>query len=393
VSRRRDRAIVAVFVVILGGGCLAQFLGLDRGGVGTEDRTLAPPEWRWDLPTYVLSMDRWFRDNFHLRREFIFANSVIKLYVLRTSASKEIALGRQGWQFFIGQRVPEYTRHTVPLDRAALEKQRREFVGRARWAAAPGSLYAVLVAPNKETIYPELLPDWLTRPVRPQSILDQISAELMRSREVRFVDVRRRLWDVKNRYVLYRRLDSHWNDLGAYHAYACLMASLAQAAQQGRHQRWARGLEPLPLGSFRIREAMEPAGFSRMMGLYSVRSENVLLEQDEERFIRRDRAPRDFDEVTTQNDHATTPLRALVFRDSFFSNMIPLVSRHFRYVRYIWGPLFDANRVVSEQPDVVITQFVERELLAKVSPPPTDPGDVDALQPAPAPASAPPCGA
>src|SRR5439155_440265 len=207
--------------------------------------------------------------------------------------------------------VPEYTRHTVPLDRAALEKQRREFVARARWAAAHGSMYAVLVAPDKETIYPELLPDWLTKPVRPQSILDQISAELMRSREVHFVDVRRRLWDVKNRYVLYRRLDSHWNDLGAYHAYACLMASLAQAAQQGRHQRWARGLEPLPLGSFRIREVMDPAGFSGMMGLYSVRSENVLLEQDEERFIRRDRAPRDFDEVTTENDHATTPLLCL----------------------------------------------------------------------------------
>src|SRR6266511_3218392 len=46
------------------------------------------------------------------------------------------------------------------------------------------------------------------------------------------------------------------------------------------------------------------------------------------------------------------------------------ISRHFRYVRYVWGPLFGAARVVSEQPDVVITQFVERELLAKVSPPP-----------------------
>src|SRR5206468_9354942 len=128
-----------------------------------------------------------------------------------------------------------------------------------------------------------------------------------------------------------------------------------------------------------------------VMGLHSVLSENVLLEQEEARFIQTDRAPRDFEELTTRNDHATTPLRALVFRDSFFSNMIPLVSRHFRYVRYIWGPLFDARRVVSEQPDVVITQFVERELLAGVSPPPTDPGDVDALPPAPIRASAPPC--
>jgi hypothetical protein len=168
----------------------------------------------------------------------------------------------------------------VLWDTAALETERREFVRRSRWLAERGSLYAVLVAPNKETIYPELLPDWLKK--------------------------------------------------------------------------------------------------------------HVLLEQEEGRFIQTDRAPRDFEELTTRNDHATTPLRALVFRDSFFSNMIPLVSRHFRHVHYVWGPRFDVGKVMSEQPEVVITQFVERQL-ATYWPQITKPGDADAQPPATARTSTPPC--
>jgi hypothetical protein len=54
--------------------------------------------------------------------------------------------------------------------------------------------------------------------------------------------------------------------------------------------------------------------------------------------------------------------RALVFRDSFGSAMIPFLSEHFSRVVYVWQNNFDPAFVAAERPAVVIQEWVARHL-------------------------------
>ena len=54
--------------------------------------------------------------------------------------------------------------------------------------------------------------------------------------------------------------------------------------------------------------------------------------------------------------------RAVIFRDSFGSAMIPYLSEHFSRAVYVWRNDFDPSLVEAERPDVVIQEWVGRHL-------------------------------
>ena len=54
--------------------------------------------------------------------------------------------------------------------------------------------------------------------------------------------------------------------------------------------------------------------------------------------------------------------RAVIFRDSFVSRLVPFLSEHFSRAVYLWQNDFDANAVEQERPDVVIQEIVGRHL-------------------------------
>jgi hypothetical protein len=56
-------------------------------------------------------------------------------------------------------------------------------------------------------------------------------------------------------------------------------------------------------------------------------------------------------------------LRAVMFRDSFSSRLIPFLSEHFSRIVYQWQNDFDADLVRRERPDVVIQEMVGRHLI------------------------------
>ena len=57
-----------------------------------------------------------------------------------------------------------------------------------------------------------------------------------------------------------------------------------------------------------------------------------------------------------------------MFRDSFATWLIPLLSENFSRVLYSWQYTFDSELVEREHPDVVIQEMVERALMADAAP-------------------------
>ena len=65
--------------------------------------------------------------------------------------------------------------------------------------------------------------------------------------------------------------------------------------------------------------------------------------------------------IVTEIDDPSLP-RAVIFRDSFTSQLVPFLSEHFSRAVYLWQNDFDAAVVTQEHPDVVIQQIVGRHL-------------------------------
>jgi hypothetical protein len=68
--------------------------------------------------------------------------------------------------------------------------------------------------------------------------------------------------------------------------------------------------------------------------------------------------------VTETLDSAHLP-RAVMFRDSFASSLIPLLAEHFSRAVFLWQPEMDKAVIDAEHPDVVIFEAAERALMAE----------------------------
>lgn len=66
--------------------------------------------------------------------------------------------------------------------------------------------------------------------------------------------------------------------------------------------------------------------------------------------------------IVTYNKLCSNQKTALIFRDSYFTALIPYLSLHFEKVIYIWDHKINMDIVDREKPDVVMSLCVERYL-------------------------------
>ena len=73
----------------------------------------------------------------------------------------------------------------------------------------------ILICPNKETIYPEFLPNTIKR-AKNQTRLDQLIDYLKINSNYQIVDIRKQLTKAKKSYPIYYKMDTHWNQIGGF---------------------------------------------------------------------------------------------------------------------------------------------------------------------------------
>lgn len=150
---------------------------------------------------------------------------------LEMSGVSQVVMGSQGWLFYHAERANDG--HTLDSLRGAApwpaedlaatvaELRRRDAVC-AEW----GGRYLVVAIPNKEAVYPGLLPAWYRPAAGARSRLDQLAAVADRER---FLDLRPAMAAARSRspVPLYWRTDSHWNDWGGFLGFLAIQERLA----------------------------------------------------------------------------------------------------------------------------------------------------------------------
>ena len=365
--RRDALLVVAFFATLL---AFAFFDPLFGRQLHWENRSLAPwpaLELRRD---WFARFDAAFSDRFASRNALIALQHAVAVRGFRSSPVKDVVLGRDGWLYFAGEDGHALDRHfrgVLPFGDDIIRALRDELDRRGQFLAARGIAYIVTVAPDKATIYPEHLPRWMHRMPGPTP-LERTVALLRSDDALRFVDLRGPLLAAKKDRQVYYRTDSHWNYLGAIVAYEALMREVQRALGAERLPALAspdvppyvegvdryRGDLARMLGSSTRYDEPDFAPFGKVLGDPSRRCARRIDDGKDEGF-----------EVYAC---ARAPdLRAVVYRDSMAIPLIPLLSENFRRVVYVSSRKLDPALIKREKPDIVIEEFVERNLHATVA--------------------------
>ncbi len=141
----------------------------------------------------------------------------------------QVIIGKNGW-LYLGDKH----NITITVKRRGAMAWNMEIAKRIglatksweQWLKLKGvRLYQVMLAPDKDTIYPEFLPDW-AQPAA-NSATDALLANV--SREI-YLDTRPALRAAKSQFSepLYYKTDSHWNQLGSWVAFHALSMKVAR---------------------------------------------------------------------------------------------------------------------------------------------------------------------
>ena len=368
ISRRLHHGASLVLVLLFLTGIYAPFLGgllqEDEGVSQLEKRRLASrPGWPDDLAAlqaYTGKFADYWADHFGFRESLVSWYKQLK-YHLGDAPSPDVIVGKAGWLFLGGIRKG-YSRYDDPvgdarhvnLFTAAGLRQFSIYLSALHyWLGKQGVRYLFVLAPNKHSIYPEYLPDYV-RPVGPESATDQLFSYLKNHPRAPALDLRPVLRAAKARGPVYFFRDSHWNDFGANFAQQAIRRILAGFFPGELDAR----LFPMKPGSLREGDlnghiGLLPQTHAGLVPDFTGSCRPGILPPGA--------APRDT--YTRVCDRGR--LRALIFRDSFFSRLEPYFSRVFARSTYVWQkiqlPLL-RELLARERPDVVIEEWVERNL-------------------------------
>src|SRR5690349_15457638 len=128
-----------------------------------ERRKPAPePDLPSSLETYVAypaSYEAFYKDDLGLRDQLLRWNSIVKVFVFNVSPAPIAYIGKDGWMFYTGANTRENHRGLLGFPQKNLEEWARMLRDKRAMLAARGIEYLYVIAPDKETIYADKLPD------------------------------------------------------------------------------------------------------------------------------------------------------------------------------------------------------------------------------------------
>jgi alginate O-acetyltransferase complex protein AlgJ len=361
-----DRLLIAAFFVAIFLPVIGLVWKLDPTPPPIEKRELTPlpllASYASAPQRFPAQFDAYYADHFGFRSWLIRAHTRVRVQWLGVSLSPQVVLGTNGYLFYTGDRELDYYRGVEPFTEEELARCRRVLEERQAWLTARGAHLLVIVAPNKETIYPEYMPTRL-RPVRSESRLDQFLAYFGTRSTVPVLDLRPALRQGKKQHPVYTPTDTHWDEFGAFIASQAVIDHLLA---------WYPRLGDLPEPEYEVREQTVPGiDLAEMLGMEDVLTDRryEVVSSTPRLWQAVDPAPllglRDWGvtpPIVTERPGAGLP-RAVVFCDSFINRLFPFLSDSFGRVAYLREYEFDLAALDHEKPDLVILELAERKLL------------------------------
>lgn len=223
----RDRALLLLIALALALPGLALVSTGSRTTTRFENRPTAP--WPQAIGTgFTAAFERAFADRFGGRDELIALHHLTLAAAFQVSPIDKVVVGRRGWLFYADEGGVSFKRRQLPPDARADAEARAIAAGieqRIRFLTLRGVRYLLVIAPDKQTIYPENLPAPYRR-LPERSRIDALLAVASPEVKAHVLDLRGPLLQAKQRRQVYFSSDSHWNHSGGWVASREILAAL-----------------------------------------------------------------------------------------------------------------------------------------------------------------------
>ncbi|MCI9589673.1 MAG: alginate O-acetyltransferase [Lachnospiraceae bacterium] len=316
-----------------------------------EQRMLTefPSEITWDnLDSFADQVEDYINDHAPYRDELVAFNAGLDYHLFHATDTPSVILGKNGWLFYAGQnsaedfrglggRTEEWHQEVAALVNAVnagLEAQGIEFI--------------ILLAPNKERIYQEYMPDYMEI-VNEKNRLDVLADYLRESTSVPVVYPKECFEDKS--YQWYYKTDTHWNNAGGFLAGQELIEALGGTVTDISE----------------VDVTYTPRGTGDLVRMAHLPSEDF----DETEALVNGYLPET--ELTMVEDtgyyptlkfytskNAPDPRHVVIYRDSFTDAINATMSRYFARVDTYWWDSGAEAKMGEEKPDVVVYEILER---------------------------------
>lgn len=327
----------------------------------SENRVLASapgvPKSLADWAILPAKLDAFAIDQFPLRAHMIAALNFIR-YKLGYSGSKRIIVGQNGWLFYDDGSHLVLMSGDLILDKPNIDAWVSGFRQRVDYLNKRGAKFYFMVAPVKEDIYPENRPSWMPGH-RVNTEVDEIISASKKAGFDQIVDPREAIFQERHNQKLYDEYDTHWTGLGAYIAYKQLMTRLSKDFA---------GMQPLPLTAFTpvgLSKAGIPRDLSLMLGIAD------FVPHDRVSFAGMVTHPPEKTTFLSDNHSwvgpqvlhtdAKTGKTLLLLRDSFSTELLPLLKEHFDTIvmAHVQDGFFRTDLIEKFKPDAVAIVIIE----------------------------------
>ncbi len=296
-------------------------------------------------------------NRYALKDAFIDLDAWVKYHLLGRGWTREVAVGLDGFLFLRNEEMFGQAQGRYRADEETLAAWTAQFGGMKQAFADRGVPFVFIVAPNKPSIYSEVLPPWLSLPGQEDALTNQI-IDAARNSGVRAPDLKAYLREVRAKPagpLLYHRTDTHWTEVGAALAMGRAIGPLGfdLALPDVVWRSVGRGGDLSRLTGWRPDSAKTTPLIARAPG--------VMCSKDEQPYDLRTFDPLPVKKFSCRNDRARHG-EVVVFMDSFGVMAAPTFANAFRTSRFFWRDSVDLGVVDALQHDLVVQIIVERKL-------------------------------
>ena len=346
------KIILAVFILFI---CLSQTVcGFLENATeqNYENRILAskPELTAENIDTFIDDYNNYANDHMLLRNELVTINNYIDYYIFQQAANTNVILGTNNWLFYDnvqdGDPMGSYKGLNLYTEEE-LASIADNCMKQKDYVDSLGKEFVIFIAPNKERMYSEYMPDMYGAPAEIYRTL-QIVNYLRENTLVKVIYPYEELMQAKGLIGtnLYFKTDTHWNSAGAYVASRILLKELGielpaieqtSIAQTGPISGDLQGMIGL-------------VGFDFGDSYYSVSGYDThnfeYLEYDFTKNIK----------CKSNGD----PRRIYIVRDSFGSAMVEIVGSQFSESCFRHFEARPYSDLLEFDPDIVVYETAER---------------------------------
>lgn len=306
---------------------------------------------------YAKEFEDYYNDTFAGRKKLI--SKYVKLQGKLNIDTGQYFYGQNGWMFYDsikannGNTLVDYYAE-VYFDDEDLAKMVKGINMAYDFYAKRGIKYVIFVAPNKENIYSEYMPERMQR-IRKSDIsrMDKAVEYLRKHVKAEIINAKPAMLKAKEKVAqnLYFKKDTHWNNIGGYVGFEVLASGLKKLG--------------VKISVPSLKNINIEAGKLRDMDMENGAQEYAYQLDYLPKVSVKCQANSKISSITEcVSGNKKRQERVLMWSDSFAEALLPYVNKTFMYSFYVPAglkKLSEIEEIVDEtKPDIVVDELIER---------------------------------